>query len=459
MLSGDIARRVPAPLITAVAPSVHRASRTCISLHGHAGRRELNFVSSVGQKSVEDARSAIAAAGRLTALLAACFLAVHARVDPDLWGHIRFGLDALASGQLPITDPYSFTQDVPWINHEWLSEVAQAAAYRLGAEPGALLLKAIVLAAAFVILMRQAPRQAEPMRWWLIAAAMAAVAPAALTMRPQMWTLAAIPLLWRLLDSRRGLAAIPLLFATWANLHGGWIVGLGVGGLWLAGRAIDRRGRGAPWAEAAALAAGLLATLVNPYGWTLWRFLLTTVRPSRNVSEWRPLWQQDDYSSAVVWTIVMAVIVVPTLVRRRAALTWAGALPAAWLGAMSIFVARLVPLFGEVALLGFAGAWARAESPQRTQPTRQLIVDAVAIAAIVAVSLASQTRCLEIGNDPWTPDLQAAAALGGASAQGRLVLPFNWGEYAIWHFGPRLRVSIDGRRETVYSERTLAIQA
>jgi len=39
------------------------------------------------------------------------------------------------------------------------------------------------------------------------------------------------------------------------------------------------------------------------------------------------------------------------------------------------------------------------------------------------------------------------------------VLPFNWGEYAIWHFGPRLRVSIDGRRETVYSERTIDLQA
>jgi hypothetical protein len=39
------------------------------------------------------------------------------------------------------------------------------------------------------------------------------------------------------------------------------------------------------------------------------------------------------------------------------------------------------------------------------------------------------------------------------------VLPFNWGEYAIWHFGPRLRVSIDGRRETVYSDRVVEIQS
>ena len=38
---------------------------------------------------------------------------------------------------------------------------------------------------------------------------------------------------------------------------------------------------------------------------------------------------------------------------------------------------------------------------------------------------------------------------------GRIVTFFDWGEYVIWHFGPRLRVSMDGRRETVYSDTRL----
>src|SRR2546428_3791111 len=36
-----------------------------------------------------------------------------------------------------------------------------------------------------------------------------------------------------------------------------------------------------------------------------------------------------------------------------------------------------------------------------------------------------------------------------------LVLPFNRGEYAIRHWGPALRVPMDGRPETVYSARTI----
>src|SRR5205823_14747675 len=39
---------------------------------------------------------------------------------------------------------------------------------------------------------------------------------------------------------------------------------------------------------------------------------------------------------------------------------------------------------------------------------------------------------------------------------GRMLTWFDWGQYAIWHFAPRLRVSLDGRRETVYSDSFVA---
>jgi len=432
-----------------------------MALHEAARRNVLNFVSTVGQKY---------AAGRLLALFSACFICTHARVDPDLWGHLRFGLDTVASGHLPITDPYSFTQDVPWINHEWLSEVTLALSYRAGGMVGMLLRKAIVLGAAFLVLVHHTRSIHPQQRWWLLAAGIIGVAPAALTMRPQMWTLLFIPLLWHALN-RRWLLAIPLLFALWANLHGGWIVGLGIGGLWLVGRVIDERSFRASLLEAVAVAAGLAATLVNPYGWRLWWFLLTTVRPSRAIGEWRPAWEQSDATAALLWAAIVLVIVMPTMVRRRASIAWAGALPVMWLGVMGLFVVRLVPLFGEVALLGLAGAWREpggrvpdpaAAGPQTQDPPYKnphRIIDAVAVAAICLTNLVSETRCLSIPADNWTPDLRAASALASPAAHGRLVLPFNWGEYAIWHFGPRLRVSIDGRRETVYSERTIDLQA
>jgi hypothetical protein len=37
---------------------------------------------------------------------------------------------------------------------------------------------------------------------------------------------------------------------------------------------------------------------------------------------------------------------------------------------------------------------------------------------------------------------------------GNLAIDFDWGEYAIYHLSPAVKVSMDGRRETAYSQRT-----
>jgi hypothetical protein len=50
------------------------------------------------------------------------------RADPDLWGNLRFGLDILRTWSLPTADPYSFTSDIPWINHSWFPQVVMALA-------------------------------------------------------------------------------------------------------------------------------------------------------------------------------------------------------------------------------------------------------------------------------------------------------------------------------------------
>ena len=54
------------------------------------------------------------------------------------------------------------------------------------------------------------------------------------------------------------------------------------------------------------------------------------------------------------------------------------------------------------------------------------------------------------------PEREAAEFVERAGLRGRVLVWFDWGEYVIWHFSPRLRVSIDGRRETVYSDELIA---
>src|SRR5580693_300488 len=74
------------------------------------------------------------------------------RTDADLWGHLRFGLDTLHAHRLTSVDPYSFTQDRPWINHEWLSEVQMGLAYAAAGAPGLALLKAVFAFSTFALI-------------------------------------------------------------------------------------------------------------------------------------------------------------------------------------------------------------------------------------------------------------------------------------------------------------------
>jgi hypothetical protein len=75
--------------------------------------------------------------------------------DPDLWGHLRFGLDIIQAGTIIQVDPYSYlTTGQRWINHEWLAEVLFALAWTAGREPGLILLKMTVGFLTIAILYR-----------------------------------------------------------------------------------------------------------------------------------------------------------------------------------------------------------------------------------------------------------------------------------------------------------------
>ena len=64
----------------------------------------------------------------LALLVIICFL-TPTSPDADLWGHLTFGRDIVHTGKVHSTDPYSFTSDRPWINHEWLAEAIMWLAY------------------------------------------------------------------------------------------------------------------------------------------------------------------------------------------------------------------------------------------------------------------------------------------------------------------------------------------
>jgi hypothetical protein len=377
--------------------------------------------------------------------------------DPDLWGHVRFGLDILRDRRLPTADPYSFTQDVPWVNHEWLSELVMGAAYAAGGSWGLMLLKAILVAATCIVVWRALRDAADIARWPSLALVVWGTLSIAWTLRPQLWTLLLFATLCQVLTSKRYLFAVPVLFTLWANVHGGWVVGLGVLLVWCAGQIVEPVEQ-RPQIKVLGLIVALstAATLVNPYGWHLWEFIASTVRMSRvDISEWAPVWRES-FGKTAQWLCGVTFIAIVSWRRRRPSVPVLAVVT--MLAYASFTVNRLVPMFIEAAVI-LLGPQLPASSSDVAPPRTRTIADRAIVAIGIAASLATGAipRCIAI-EGLADPDVVAGEALKASGAQGRLITWFNWGQYAIWHLSPNLKVSTDGRRETIYSMRTLMEQ-
>jgi hypothetical protein len=414
----------------------------------------------------QGAKSAEAAGVLLLRLAIATglFLAISRTwVDPDLWGHLRFGHDIL-SGGLPKADTYSFTSDIPWINHEWLAEIVMYLAWAMAGAPGLIALKTLVVLAtlAFVAVIIRTEVADSLLRDFLMFVAIAGIWIRIYVVRPQMFSLllfAALLWLLRSAEARSPLRLwwIPFVFAVWVNLHGGWIVGLGALGAWTAITLIGptrQRPHAALLISVAILSVA--ATLVNPYGWRMWIFLFDTVGLDRPmIDDWRPMYRLG-IGAIVPWILTAAVALV-AFTRRRGAVPAAHAMIVVGLAAASIRVGRLDAFFtlSVVMLLPAGIAAFRQSSSPRVRPlwNRTTILAACALAIAVALVLAgfrTQFHCVHL-DVSWMPERDSGAFIAQNRLHGRLLSWFNWGEYAIWHFAPGLQVSFDGRRETVYS--------
>jgi hypothetical protein len=202
--------------------------------------------------------------------------------DPDTYWHIAAGRWIWEHAAVPTTDPFSHTlPGAPWLAHEWLAELILAGAYGALGWAGVVALTALAVATSLILLMRALERVVRPavalgataMTFFLMAAH--------LTGRPHALALPILVAWAAALVRARDRSGVPSLWllplmALWANLHGGFVVGLGLAGV-LAVEAVmtaspgpARRAAIRNWGRFVAGAA--LASLLTPQGIAGWWF-------------------------------------------------------------------------------------------------------------------------------------------------------------------------------------------
>ena len=193
----------------------------------------------------------------------------------------------LAAGSVTRSDSFSATMaGQPWFAWEWLFDLGAAVVHSRAGLNGVVWLTALVIAATFTLTLGMILHRGASLPVALVTILLAVCASTIhFFARPHVlgWLLTVI-WFW-ILDSseaeighRRRLFWLPVLMLAWANLHGGFVIGLVLCGLYLIGGWIqivrlDAFGRACsrPWLWTLGWMTTLsaLATLVNPYGYRL----------------------------------------------------------------------------------------------------------------------------------------------------------------------------------------------
>ncbi len=398
--------------------------------------------------------------------------------DPDFFWHMAAGKLIAQTGQVPFSDPFSFTWfGKPWTPHEWLSELLIYWLVTGLGRIGALIVFGLFPAAIFALL-AAALRRASGARVLAMAipfAVGAFVMIGFVTLRPQAisWLLLA-GLIWFLLEARperprRFLLLVPL-FILWANLHGLYVIGLGVVGLYalftMAGRTAMSPRRN--WVLAT-LAGVIGASMVTPAGPIGILYPLRYIEGGdwglANIAEWQsPNFHEPAHMGFLLMIVLLG------LNGGRATPGWLVAL--SWVGvALALLALRNAPIAAVFAMptlvMGFEARLRerderRNRQPRPMAPSRALgrrvmeLVTALVIAVGSMLVLIPRDLNAAIDKSLGTRfPVAGVDALVRLAPDANVLAEYGWGGYVIWRLhDDGGRVFVDGRND-MYSQQVL----
>jgi hypothetical protein len=390
--------------------------------------------------------------------------------DGDLARHLAHGRYILAHGHLITTDPFSFTRPgAPFLGFEYGSQIIFAAAERIGGLPAVAILAGLLLAVTYAMLASfMLRRGVDPLLAYLATTIGAALGAGHWVARPHLFSLLLSLLLLEMLESpkARPLWQYGLLFALWANIHGGFVLGLILIGVYLAGALAEWLTAG-PTSEfkprarhyAGALIVALLATLLNPHGLELQRHLLAFFGQKYlfdNTAEFTSPDFHDIVGKMFLIGLLLSVVSL-ILVQKRPSLPRLFVVCA--MTAFALNAVRNVALFGLIAIplvaLHVNDAWQRLPDPggvrgrfSQTAQRTSTVPWCLGLTVLLVVLGASRgrvgsTQLIRDGFNPETFPVTAVAKGRWAGLEGHIFSEFAWGGYLVYAW-PEQRIFIDG---------------
>ena len=413
----------------------------------------------------------------LVALLAALGAGVPAmfRADGDVGRHIRVGREILARNEIPLTDSLSHTKPGgAWVPKEWASQVGMAAADGQFGLAGVAVLAGMLFSLSVWLVFGIGRAGHAGVLAALLAAALSLMLQLVhLLPRPHLVTtllLATLTLLltrWRESDDGRNLLMLPVLFAAWANLHGGFPIGFAVLGVFLVDCWIGvfrrRTDRGSALRLSLVAVLSMLATLLNPVGIGIWEHVVGHVG-SRFFMDITQEFQSPDFHQAYGRLFLFVILGTAGLVgwQRPRIQPYEGALFLLGLAAaltsarhITVFAVISVPwvaVWATRAIVDSAEAGSRRaarlrERAERLSATADLTGPAIPIVVgLVLAAVALGPLKDRAAFDPTQFPVAALRAVPPDELPPELFNQMRWGGYLLYEY-PEIRIFMDGHAD------------
>lgn len=389
-------------------------------------------------------------------------LFLNASPDPDFWWHLKSGQDLLLSEALPYEDPYSYGQTREWINHSWAHDLIVAYLFELGGENFLLSLRAMLLLVSGLflcwLLMRRFKNLFALSTLLLVLFYYLGLG---MDIRPQMWTHTFFVLLIYLVIQRgegRKWASyfLPILFALWSNLHGGFVLGLVYLTLGVIFSSFTRENNIQKIFFSLSLVfLCALATLINPYGPDLHKYIFSESSGTHLYNaDWQSVWVNYPFA-------FIAFTAIPLLLA-----VFAKKLPRLEEFASLLLLAllchshgRFLPLLAIFSILAIATLLAELDSrhddalvfhfPRRSSVGLMFALLLCGLSIFRSFEQLSRGKISFLTKGIPLPH-EASEILKHNEFGPNIATVIHWGGYLIHELHPRYLVSIDGRNITVF---------
>lgn len=418
-------------------------------------------------------------------------LSVRLLGDAGIGWHIRTGQIILGTHQIPRTDPFSSTMvGKPWFAWEWLYDLVVGGCESTTGLNGVVWFNAVliatVFACAFQWLMRRGVNVLVALGLVLLAISASMIHFLA---RPHivtwLFTLAWFAILdtseREALTGRLGrsswLWSLPLLMLVWVNLHGGFVLGFVLLGIyWLAafwtwwqteaGRLEDALVRIAAVRRAWELVwVGIICgavSLINPYGWNLHQHVFAYLSDRFLMNHIQEFQSPDFHGWAQRCFLVLLLITTAAVGVRRRRLRPSELLVILFSIYSGLYAARNIPVSSLllVAIIGpvlctqpLPGPFGRMSFLQSSLRGHGWPIIAVVFGLIVAANGGGvgSTRLMDSHFDSKRMPVAAVDYLQQHELRGPILSTDFWGGYLIYRLYPRKQIVVDDRHD-LYGE-------